>query len=259
MADADPNITNTPLEGPYAAARSIIDGADLLPPIGPPAPPCGSDRLILIRRSVLSALIEHEVDAIPPAIEALDGADGDVDVEPNGDEMDGDASEDDFMDHNYDGPGCPVADPDAASLPEWHTLGRHKAPTLTRSMPDEDAEDDDPDISVEDDTLGFDPEEDMCLAGDDRVFSGPVLSPGVYGADNGAGDADDAEREQMAGDVPCLPVYAIEPNPFDGKRKHLGISNLMTSFVSNGSTVRSAETGNEHCLFGRTEGPGTAV
>ncbi len=47
-------------------------------------------------------------------VSTLDIAAGDPDLEPNGDELDGDGGEDDFMQHNADGPGCPIADPDAA-------------------------------------------------------------------------------------------------------------------------------------------------
>lgn len=49
-------------------------------------------------------------------IETLDIALGDPDEEANGDELDGNASEDDFMDHSVCDPGasCPVADPDSA-------------------------------------------------------------------------------------------------------------------------------------------------
>jgi hypothetical protein len=39
-------------------------------------------------------------------------ADGDRDIEANGDEIDCDRSEDDFMYHGGYGPGCPIADPD---------------------------------------------------------------------------------------------------------------------------------------------------
>jgi hypothetical protein len=53
------------------------------------------------------------------AIEALialyDAAEGDPDLELNGDEHDGTNGEDDFVNHpNHYGPGCPIADPDAA-------------------------------------------------------------------------------------------------------------------------------------------------
>ena len=52
---------------------------------------------------------------ITVAIELLDVVDGDSDTEPNGDELDGNPSEDEFMCHGGgDGPGCPIADPDKA-------------------------------------------------------------------------------------------------------------------------------------------------
>lgn len=51
--------------------------------------------------------------AIDQLIEALDHRNGDSDSEPNGDELDGNASEDDFMDHTHwsGEAGCPVSDP----------------------------------------------------------------------------------------------------------------------------------------------------
>ncbi len=42
----------------------------------------------------------------------------------------------------------------------------------------------------------------------------------------------DDEREQMIDDVPCLHVYAIEPDPVTGQRQFLGMSNLSSSFVA---------------------------
>ena len=51
-------------------------------------------------------------------IDRLDDMDGDTDVEPNGDELDGNQSEDDFMDHGGgwgQEPGCPIADPGEGS------------------------------------------------------------------------------------------------------------------------------------------------
>jgi hypothetical protein len=51
---------------------------------------------------------------ITVAIELLDVVDGDSDTELNGDEEDGNASEDDFMRHMANGPGCPIADSDFA-------------------------------------------------------------------------------------------------------------------------------------------------
>lgn len=51
-------------------------------------------------------------------IDRLDDMDGDTDVEPNGDELDGNQSEDDFMDHGggwEQEAGCPIADPGEGS------------------------------------------------------------------------------------------------------------------------------------------------
>jgi len=49
-------------------------------------------------------------------IDRMDEMDGDNDLEPNGDELDGSMGEDDFCDHSTyaPGPGCPIADPDLA-------------------------------------------------------------------------------------------------------------------------------------------------
>lgn len=60
---------------------------------------------------------------------------------------------------------------------------------------DADLEPDDEDIGVEDGPEGFDPEEDMCLAGDDRVMSGSCTGAGPVCEDTGPGDADDAEED----------------------------------------------------------------
>jgi len=59
-------------------------------------------------RSAVEAVIET-------MIAALDTIDGDDDIEPNGDELDGQRDEDAFMVHRGRGPGCPIADPDKAA------------------------------------------------------------------------------------------------------------------------------------------------
>lgn len=54
-------------------------------------------------------------------IDHLDDMDPDSDREPNGDELDGDGAEDDFMDHGENWkqePGCPVSDPGGYSIGE---------------------------------------------------------------------------------------------------------------------------------------------
>src|SRR5688500_17842657 len=57
-----------------------------------------------ILRSSLTAAIAELVDL-------LDQLDGDPDLGPDGDELDGTGAEDDFCDHNAGGPGCPASDP----------------------------------------------------------------------------------------------------------------------------------------------------
>ena len=64
----------------------------------------------------LCRFTRREVEAlVSAAIDLLDRADGDPDLGPNGDELDGSMGEDDFSDHNAPlhllGAGCPVADP----------------------------------------------------------------------------------------------------------------------------------------------------
>ena len=101
------------------------------------------------RPDPLYRLPEHRDAAI-----ALAGLEDD---EGNGDEMDNNGSEEDFISHRANGPGCPIAD------------------------------------------AGEDSDEDRCLAGDDGVFSGNVISGGAY---NDAwdrkliGSEDDAEPEE---------------------------------------------------------------
>ena len=257
MADADPNITSRALEGPYSIAREIAEQSASLPPIGPPTPPLGGDRLVLIRRSVLEALIEHEVEAAVAAIAVIDDADGDTDREEIG-------VEDSFECHTerygYMGPGCPVADAHDDTWVEWSSMtgSAKRGPNFTAGP--EDAEDDEGggDDAQSEDEPGFDPSH-RRWANKSSDGAGCKISDSDFGVDDVGEEIGEEEIEQMVGDVPCLPVFEIEPNPFDGKRKHLGMSNLLTPFVSNGGKVRSADTGNEHRLFGRTEGPGTVV
>jgi len=62
-----------------------------------------------------AAPLEAVRNTIQRAIDALDDIDGDPDLEPNGDELDGSLGEDDFCLHNaLPGPGCPISDPDSA-------------------------------------------------------------------------------------------------------------------------------------------------
>lgn len=153
--------------------------------------------------------IERAVDSL---INWLDDHDGDIELEANGDELDGNACEDDFMYHEPDGPGCPVADGGASDRAyagdpawlEWHTRGRHKvdrhgAELVARNRhggtEHEDVEDSDADTSIEDHPLGFDPETDICLAGDDRVTSGAVCQSWHDRTPPGWGIGDELDAE----------------------------------------------------------------
>ena len=77
--------------------------------------------------------------------------------------------------------------------------------------PDDTNEDDDPDTGIEDQPRGFDPESD-------------------YGGEE-AGEA-----EQMPGDVPTVPCYAIEPGQ-DGQRAFVGYWNPGSFVGDRGPTI----------------------
>jgi len=174
-------------------------------------PPMPAVAAILSRydRNKLASFIEV-------AISLLDTLDGDPEAEEH-------PLEDAFVSHD---PYFAYTDSDGsdAAWAEWHTRGRHKLVRGEHEAADqcEDDEDDDPDTSAEDAPEGFDPETDMCLAGDDGVFSGAASSLGLFRADGGPGDAVDEERQQMADDVPCIPVFTLDHNIFNDQRQLLG-------------------------------------
>jgi len=140
--------------------------------------------------------------------------------------IDGDPDEHQENGDENDDPG----DLKDTAFPEWITRGRHKLyggkwehPNgMGEHIAQEDSEDDDPDTSAEDAPEGFDPEQDMCTAGDDGVFSGSATLHDVMRPDYGPGDSVDEERDQMEQDVPCIPVVTLEPNIFNGQRQLLG-------------------------------------
>lgn len=87
-------------------------GAQLVQGGGRPLP------IALIGQAV-PKLTRHELEALTERlIIALDELDGDLDVEPNGDERDGSAAEDDYGSSCNTGEcaaaGCPIGDPDCA-------------------------------------------------------------------------------------------------------------------------------------------------
>lgn len=162
----------------------------------------------------------------------LDHVGGDADVEDGTNVEDEGLTGLDQCGRPLSGPGCPEADPDGPSSPEWTSLGRFKSQARSQSLPHEDAEqDDEPEHA----------DEDGCTANEDR---GSAYSSNDDGR---PGDADDAEQEhddervQMFGDVPVLPVFALEPNVFTGKRELLGMNNLQPSFRGNGANLKAVD------------------
>ncbi|MEO7737939.1 MAG: hypothetical protein ABIS10_01405 [Novosphingobium sp.] len=177
----------------------------------------------------------HEIaEAVEVLLDVLNLMGGDPDAEDATD------AEDDFsispqaLDFTT-GAGCEVADADQASWEEFHTRGNRKAypPGLTFNEDDEEddaREEDDGDSAVDDrpcDDINMDLEEE-------------------------------SDAEQMHDDVPMLPVFSLDHNPFSDQRVSLGFSNLMTSFVT-GKDIRSADTGNMHRGIDQGRKPGVPV
>ncbi len=165
------------------------------------------------------------------------------------------------------GPGDPVdgepdedAQGDQAWI-EWHALQPSRRFGPSAPAGHEDDEEDDPSGQSNEDGVntGGPPkfgwggpdaagcpisDPDGCQAGDDRVFSGALEHLTLQWDERGAGDPDDAEREQMLHDVPMLPVVTLDANLFNDQRQALGISNLQSSFRCGRTGVRSADSGN---------------
>lgn len=199
-----------------------------------PAEPFPAIGAILARydREMLAAFVTV-------AIDLMDVADGDLDVELNGDEN--------------DDPG----DLNDSAWPEWHTRGKAKESFMstTRSCFDgpggrtmraelhEDTEIDDP---AEEYDAPEEDGEDRCTAGDDGVFSGSALPVPYSSRIDGPGDAEDAERWEATSNVPTPLVFTLDHNIFTDRRVALGVSNLLTSFRSTGHEIRAADTGRVH-------------
>lgn len=178
-------------------------------------PPMPAVAAILARydRKKLAGFIEI-------AISLLDTLDGDTEAEPATWTEAGNRNTHADLPDDHEQTG----DEKDTGWSEWQSRGRHKqtAGGYEQADQNEDNEDDDQDTSAEDAPEGFDPEQDMCLAGDDRVESGRVREDGMSGPADKPGDDVDEERDQMEHDVPCIPVVTLEPNIFNGKRQLLG-------------------------------------
>ncbi|WP_208632313.1 hypothetical protein [Rhizorhabdus wittichii] len=98
----------------------------------PPAAPIALPPILAFITGVPMAPRQAVEQLIEQAIEALDLLDGDLDVELNGDEVDGINSEDDFWPHSnrQDTPGCPVSDPDLGADDEGEETNEDGEPEL---------------------------------------------------------------------------------------------------------------------------------
>ncbi len=111
-------------------------------------------------------------------IDWLDALRGDADLEDATD-----AEDEGIQPHllRHERPGCDVGDPGDNSCPEWHTLGRHKAVQPMRSLPHEDAEDDDP--AEEDDPADTGNAEDEAITGEVAHYATRDAGPGCIVSD----------------------------------------------------------------------------
>lgn len=146
---------------------------------------------------------------------------------------------------------------------EWHTRGRHKegrfgGECIGRSYQgrplQEDDEDDDP-AEEGGDEHDTDNAEDEELSGAALQYA--PKGPGCAVSDEGGGEHDGREDQQMRHDVPMLPAYTLDHNLFNDQRLPLGIMNLSSSFI--GKDVRSADTGRLHSRGKEAEKPGSPV
>lgn len=129
-------------------------------PLAPVAPPAAVARILSrFDRDQLAAFISV-------AIDLLDVADGDPDVELNGDEKDGSLGEDDFHDRSetWSGmPGCPVSDPPEADGDERDGNG-DEDDFITHAASGPGCPVSDPDLGVDDQGEGDAPPDERVLA-----------------------------------------------------------------------------------------------
>jgi hypothetical protein len=270
-ADGDPDAENgNDVEDEFALSPNALVSAEGTPgcPVADPADPSFTEWHTRGRRKDNPGI--HDV----RGYEAHEDAEYDDPAEAVGDEEDTNNAEDELaagVPPGFGGrcAGCSLSDGDGdRSYAEWHSLPvatRRSGAIDGKPLNDwgqgvaEDDEDDDPDTSVEDGPEGFDPEEDMCSAGDDRVFSGPAVLGGAISSTEHPGNEDDSEQEQMLHDVPMLQVFTAEHNIFTDQRQHLGVSNMQSSYRTNGQVVMSADSGKGHKSKGWAERPGAPI
>ena len=201
----------------------------------PQFPPAAAGRMAA---SLLNRHSAHEIaEAVTVLIDVLDLIGGDVDLEDGGDdELTGDEHD--------------------TGWPEWQSRGRFKAAPHEMKSTDgvhEDDEDDDPDCAQDEGEPNF-----AQVSGDDGSAGCSIADPGGCEHDGREPDSDD-EIQPMQDDVPMLPVVSAEHNVFNDQRVSLGLSNLQTSFRTNGGKVLSADSGEILVTRGFERKPGVPV
>jgi hypothetical protein len=137
---------------------------------------------------------------------------------------------------------------------EWQNTHPGKRSHNYAGSDHEDAEEDDPSGQCDEDEVNT----DLAMA----CGGGPgcTIADSDVGIDDEPHDGEhDDEIEQMVDDVPMLLAVTAEHNIFTDERQPLGISNLQTSFRTNGSEARSADSGAVHRSTGWCNKPGTPV
>ena len=153
-----------------------------------------------------------------------------------------------------------VADNEAGAYVEWDSMAvRTRRNRTTCQVP---GQEDDETTGAEDDWHPEGGNFAQSSAGQHVVGgAGCSISDPDLAVDDGPVDGEaDSESEKMIVDVPMLPVFSSAHNIFTDRRLSLGLSNLQSSYRTNGGEVRSADSGQAYRSTWRTDGqPGQPV
>jgi hypothetical protein len=204
-------------------------------------PPAPAVMAILSRydRKQLQAFVEI-------AIDLADSMDGDPEAEAATWPNDIHARHEAGMPDDYESTG----DEEEAAWIEWTSMRGNQKSGANMTAGHEDDEEDDP--AEEDDPSGQCDEDEINSHDMWLQLRGRDFGPGCTISDAGGDEHDGREHEQMPDDVPMLPVLSAEHNVFTDARVPLGLSNLQSSYRTNGAQVRSADTGSVHIKQGIT-------
>lgn len=121
MATQPVQPAEAPANPPVRRKRRLVIANDNGKPT-PPAAPIALPAILAFITGVPMAPRHAVEQLIEQAIEALDLLDGDPDIEPNGDELDGEGAEDEPHIYHISraldrGAGCPISDPGGSAAP----------------------------------------------------------------------------------------------------------------------------------------------